>query len=672
MQKISRWLCGFIILLTWICQIQAEEVRLSRNLYEDKVYASWLGQCVGNIYGLPHENQYIEQPGAETFPYGYGPMLEELRKANGVFSDDDTDLEYMDLLAMEKFGPEPRLEELAGMWMHHIKTKIWIANRAGLAAMRYGYTPPVTGFKTVNPHWFQIDPQLINEIWAVISPGMVTYAVQRSQAGAEITNCDWGTEPTMHYGAMYAAAFFESDVNKLIDLGAAALPPGSRYISTIEEMKALHAQYPDDWKKAREAMAQKYYHDEPAATRTIWNANLNGACGILALLYGKGDFQKTLDMACAMGFDADNQAATVCGLLGIIHGSSGIPKDLLFPFPDLNWKEPFNDFYKNISREDMPDASLKDLAKRTALQGEKVILSHGGKKVTENGEEVYVIQAKAPYQPRIELPGQPAPYLEAGKEVDFSFVVWPSECDRVFCPVSASQVEWTVTKGEIPKGLTFKDGRLTGTPSQAGKSEITLKVSDGRTSATRDFSLLVRPTNLAQSASRILSRVSQVNPKDFEQYGLTGPLPLLASSVEVIRDGKTCGEGSTFNSLALGEVTEKDYYGYEWTTPQQIGLVGFHNGLMEYGGGLFSNLGVEYQTSDGSWEPVEDLSITPPPPPGTHLEDKPNWVEYLLSFKPVESRAIRLTGDRPEAGEGEKRHGWSSITELTVHGPLKK
>jgi len=466
----------------------------------------------------------------------------------------------------------------------------------------------------------------------------------------------------MHYGAMYAAAFFEKDVNKLIDLGAAALPPGSRYISTIEDMKRLHAKWPDDWKKARGEMARKYYHEEPAVTKTIWNANLNGACGILALLYGKGDFQKTLDMACAMGFDADNQAATVSGLLGIIHGTKGIPKELLFPFPDLNWKEPFNDFYKNLSREDMPDASLKDIAQRTAKQGAKVILSHGGKQIMENGEEVYVIQTDAFYKPRIDLPGQPSPYLEVGKTADFRFVVWPS----------SPSTKWTISKGEISKGLTFKDGKITGTPIQSCRSMITLEVTDGTTSASRDFVLLVRPGNLAPSASKVLSRVSQVNPKDFEQFGLTGPLPLLADSVEVIRDGKTNGEGSTFNSLALGEVEEKDYYGYEWISPQRIGLIGFHTGIMESDGGWFLDLNVEYRTPDGGWKGVEGLAIDPPLVPGRNPEDKPHWVEYLLSFKPVETKAVRIIGNRKDQGEGAEKRGWTSITELTAHGPLKE
>ena len=51
----------------------------------------------------------------------------------------------------------------------------------------------------------------------------------------------------------------------------------------------------------------------------MWNANLNGACGILALLYGNG-ILKTPDIAAGLGFDADNQTATMSGLLAIANG----------------------------------------------------------------------------------------------------------------------------------------------------------------------------------------------------------------------------------------------------------------------------------------------------------------------------------------------------------------
>jgi hypothetical protein len=313
-----------ICLVAFVTMMLPGQVRkISVEEYQAKVYASWLGQCIGNIYGLPHENKYIDKPGEMKFPYGYAD-LRRMASANGAFSDDDTDIEYMYLLAMEEDGPEPSYRQLTHRWMYHIHDRIWLANRAALGLMYHGLTPPYTGMKAHNPHWFQIDPQLVNEIWAVTAPGMVRYAAEKSEWGARITDDSWGVEPTIHYGAMYAAAFFEKDVEKLIDIGTQSLPPGSRFAGVVEDMKQLYRKYPNDIAAARKEMAEKYYVDEPADTKTIWNAILNGAAGILALLYGQGDFQKTLDYSCYLGFDADNQAATMSGLVAIIRFRTAI------------------------------------------------------------------------------------------------------------------------------------------------------------------------------------------------------------------------------------------------------------------------------------------------------------------------------------------------------------
>ena len=94
----------------------------------------------------------------------------------------------------------------------------------------------------------------------------------------------------MFYGAMYAAAFFETDVNEILKIGLNSLDDGSRYKNTVLDMIDLHSKHPNDWQAARQLMSDKYYHNEPLESKTIWNANLNGAAGILAMLYGEGDF----------------------------------------------------------------------------------------------------------------------------------------------------------------------------------------------------------------------------------------------------------------------------------------------------------------------------------------------------------------------------------------------
>lgn len=637
------------------------ERRIPIETYRAKVYASWLGQVIGNVYGLPHENAYIDKPGPETFPYGYSKNLQRLRRSNGAFSDDDTDIEYLYLLAMEKYGAEPTYAQLAELWKHHVRDAVWLANRSALAAMHFGYTPPETGNKARNPHWFQIDPQLISEIWAVTAPGMVRYAAEKSDWAARIMTDDWGVEPTIHYGAMYSAAFFEKDVRKLIDIGTAALPKNSRFAGVVEHMKALHAKYPNDWKQARAEMARKYYIDEPADTKTIWNAQLNGAAGILALLYGNGDFQRTLDLSCAMGFDADNQAATMSGLIGLIGGVEALPRELLFPLPELNWKEPFNDVYKNVSRYDMPDASLKDMAARMAAMGEKIVLAHGGRKVTENGVEYLVIDSDARFVAPLELPAGPAPYLAV------------KETARYAVPVTggAKPYRWELASA-LPPGLQFRNGVLSGVPSRAGVYSIGVRVRDTHHKAERAIPLVVRGANLAAAASGVLSRVRQPDVASRDAMWLTVAYSLYAGSVDVIRDGKRSGAGSTFYSIngkETGDVT--DFYGYEWSKPVEIGLVEYSAGPVEENGGWFTSLNVEYRDQNGAWSPVRNLIVNPPLAPGNGPFNKPHFADYLLAFEPVKTTAVRIIGKAGSAKHWKSSQiPFTSITELGVYGPL--
>jgi len=659
--KILRMGIPLFLLLICImnCHSNQKFLKIPVAEYKEKVYASWLGQIIGNIYGLPHENRHIDDPGPATFPYGYGENLEYLKQNNGAFSDDDTDIEYMYLLAMEKYGPESKYEQLAQSWKYHVRERVWLANRAALAFMHYGFTPPVTGKMQINPHWFQIDPQLVNEIWAVTAPGMINYAARKSGWAARITDDDWGIEPTIFYGALYSAAFFESDIQKLINIGLNFLPTNSRFAQTVKDMIQLYRKYPEDWRKARQEMAQKYYYNEPEDTRTIWNANLNGACAVLALLYGQGNFQKTLDFACAMGFDADNQAATLSGLMGIIVGTEGLPPDLLFPIE--GWSKPFNDLYKNVSRYDMPDASLRDMADRMAKQGEKIIILHGGKKITEKGTEYYLVNQNAVFVPPLELPSGPQPYIEIGKELNYQFVVSGGQ----------ASYQWKILSGSLPAVLQFKDGRLFGTAGRAGVYPITLQVVSGKEQAVRDFKIVVRTPNLAPKARKVIASVYKTDIETLDAMWLTVPRSLYAEDVNIIRDGKKLGPGSSFYSITPDSSPRIDYYGYEWDSPQEIGLLGFHTGSMEENGGWFNSLNVEYKDENGEWKSVNKLQIYPPLPGGNQPFNKPHFVEYLLAFQPVKTTAIRLIGEA-----GGTKHWFSklthftSISELTVHGPL--
>ncbi len=657
---------GAVILFLFLLALSSTHTALGQKtrkievrVLRDKIEAEWVGQMIGNIYGLPHEGKYINAPGAETWPYGYTKNLDKLKKYDGAFSDDDTDVEYMYLLQMMKFGAEPSYTQLREAWMYHIRDRVWLANRAALGLMHFGYTPPFTGSKALNPHWYQIDPQLINEIWAVTAPGMVSYAASKSDWAARITSDEWGVEPTIFYGAMYSAAYFETDINKLIETGIKALPANGRFAATAKEMIDLHAKYPADWKAARKEMAQKYYIDEPDMTKTIWNANLNGACAVLAMLYGGGDFQHTLDLSCAIGFDCDNQAATVAGLMGVINGMKGLPENLYLPVD--GWKKPFNDKYINITRYDLPDGKISEMVDQSLKTAIALAVSKGGKLSGKPGHEVLTINTEAVFNPPVEFCLGPLPQMETGKPVDYNFY---TEANKVY--------NWSLVAGTLPAGLSFTKGKLTGIPTVAGYSKVTLQLENGKEKITHDFNLLVRNINIAPSADTILANVRQLNEKVLDSCWYTFGKSMYAKNVDVINDGKTTGPGSVFYSLAAkSKIPKVDYYGYGWKTPQKISMIALHTGCLEEFGGWFTSLNVQYINEDGKWMPVEKILITPPLPKTDIVFFQPHFVEYVITFNTVETKAIRIIGDAKIQDHWNKYtkqvSGFTSVTELSVY-----
>jgi ADP-ribosylglycohydrolase len=633
----------------------SEFIRLGVEEYKEKVYASWLGQIVGNIYGLSYEFQFIDQPGPDAFPYGFGVSLARVEEVNGAFSDDDTDIEYMYLLQMEQHGIEPNYAQLAAAWKYHVRDKVWVANRSALTLMHAGYSPPITGNKNYNPNWFQIDPQLVNEIWAVTAPGMPDYATEKSAWAAKITNDDFGIEPTVHYAAMYSAAFFEKDVTRLIDIGTSALPEGSRFAKTVEHMKRLYREYPDDWQRARQEMSDSYY-GEFDYNRGAWaavDANLNGAAAILALLYGEGDFQRTLDYASGLGFDADNQAATMSGLLGIIHGLGGIPAHLLYPLGEDTWHQPFNDFYKNISRHDLPDASILDMARRTAKQGEKIILANGGRIVNVDGVDYYEINSSAGFNAPFEVATAPTLLAEKGKGFSFQY----------YFGVDAGTASYELLDGSLPAGLNLDSDRVHGTPSEAGQFEVRIQVGTGDEVRQGDFTIRVHGSNLAKSASEIL-----FNGLDDVEGILDGKI-VEEAGIEIIRDGDS--RGQTYYNRAPDGEPRVNYYGYAWDEEQTISTIVYNPGLPEEWGGWFTSLEVQYRNQQDEWRTAKLLSIEP----GLDFENtqwlKGAYIDQSLSIEPVTTKAIRIIGNaggiEQDARNGGERRYYTAISELSVY-----
>ncbi len=386
-----------------------EYVTISQSSLKQKIEGYWLGQLVGNYMGWPFEFLYNEEaiPVLVNRYYTEKDDTSGLRihfdrrghidvlanTLNGAWSDDDSDIEFVYLNAVEKYGLDITNEEIAEVWKTHINRFIWGSNRQARTLMDQGLVPPATGSKENNLYWWHIDPQLVNEIWSVFYPGMPQQAIDKADMGAHVMNDDWGTHPTLFYAALFSGAFVESDIQQLYQMGIDALPEDSPMIPALQDVRQWHEKN-DDWRVTHQLIRKKYFaYPVDTDVHNNVNAIINGLFGAMAILYGEGDFLKTVGIAVSSGLDCDNQAATCGGFIGVLKGSGSIPDHLM---TDLGggevWASPFNNQYINYSRDQLPNMTpISEIVDRILAIAETAILENGGEKITREGQIYYKI-----------------------------------------------------------------------------------------------------------------------------------------------------------------------------------------------------------------------------------------------------------------------------------------
>jgi hypothetical protein len=193
-------------------------------------------------------------------------------------------------------------------------------------------------------------------------------------------------QTTQLFTTMIATAFFETDIDKILDAGQAAIDPKSKIFEIVAQVRQWHHEHPQDWKKTRELAKEKYTCCK-GEMRDRNGYELNTASTIGALLYGGGDFVETLRMAFNFGWDADNNAATSATIVGVIRGRKWMDEQ--------KWN--IKDVYKNTSRDHVPeDETITKFGDRLVTVAEQVIRKAGGEKKQVDGKEVYRIPREKP------------------------------------------------------------------------------------------------------------------------------------------------------------------------------------------------------------------------------------------------------------------------------------
>jgi hypothetical protein len=359
----------FFVLTAWLLSCsnsESEFQAISLEVLKDKIKGGWAGKMIGVSFGGPTEFRYNSVINED--PINWNP--ENLRNSIG---EDDLYVQMSFMMTMDEHGIDAPAEKFAESFAN-AGYMLFHANRKARKNFWDGIMPPMSGHPDYSLHADDIDFQIEADYIGFMCPGMPKTSNEICDKIGHIMNYGDGVYGGMFVSALYAAAYFENDVQTVLNTALKSLPPQSGYARIVNDVIDGYQRNPDDWRKTWNELQAEWGENDLCGALDPFNidAKLNGAYIVMGMLYGKGDFEKTMEISTRCGQDSDCNPSNASGVIGILSGYSQIPQ---------KWTK----YIDEIADETFifTSYSFNKAVERTMHYAKELIVKNGGR--IENG-----------------------------------------------------------------------------------------------------------------------------------------------------------------------------------------------------------------------------------------------------------------------------------------------
>ena len=280
---------------------------ISYEKYLDKVYGCFIGKAISGNIGAPHEG--VKMP-LEL------PFRQDMINCN--LPNDDLDLQVLWLDVVEQKGENFTSYDLHDRFVNYCRY-----SPGEYAIMRKNYNrgiyPPYSG-KFCNDYYIEgMGCPIRSEVWGCMAVGNMALASDFASRDGCLDHYGESIWAERFLAALESEAFFENDVNKLIDKALTVLPADSKFKELVCFTRSLCENY-RDMKVVLTKLLFKYGH--PDCTNMYQNMGIT----VAALLLGESDILKTSLLALNCGFDTDCTCATAGAIIGLLRGADELIK----------------------------------------------------------------------------------------------------------------------------------------------------------------------------------------------------------------------------------------------------------------------------------------------------------------------------------------------------------
>jgi ADP-ribosylglycohydrolase len=309
--------------------------------YLEKVYAGFLGMNVGIRLGAPVEPTEWTPERIQQF---YGEITGYVKDYKTFAADDDANgpIYFIRALYDDAINRELTPEDVGKAWLNYSRNGIGMfwwggegisTEHTAYNNLKKGIPAPLSGAAETNGIVMaeQIGGQIFIDTWGLLYPNQIEKAAHYAEMAASVSHDGNGLYGARFIAACISKAFSATTIEEVIEAGLSTIPSDSLYAKVVKAVIDFYEKYPNDFRLCRQYLEDEWGYDKyPGICHIIPNA---GVC-ILSLLYGKGSFARTIEIATMCGWDTDCNAGNVGTIVGVLHGIEGIP---------AHYRKPIND-----------------------------------------------------------------------------------------------------------------------------------------------------------------------------------------------------------------------------------------------------------------------------------------------------------------------------------------
>ena len=335
-----------------------------------KIYGGVWGKLIGVRLGMPVEN-WKGNDVMKTYPHIYG-FLDNCNSNDWLLRpDDDINGFIFFLKVLERLKPDEEIQpkHMADVILDTANdlpfdensfispTFFWWedygAEKSAYRNLAAGVPPEEIGdFAHIGDACNHIGGEIFYDAVGLVFAGDAERAVQYTSVMAKVMHNGEGAYGGMFINACISYAFLETSTKVIIEKALTHIPPESVLADMVRKMLAFYEKNPYDWEAAL------YYAEENWPDWYIWDYT---ALIVLALLYGNGNFSRSLEICMHCGRDTDCTCGNLGTILGVLNGYENINYQ--------RWVEPFGDIVLcSASTGYENEVSVTQYAARVLLQ----------------------------------------------------------------------------------------------------------------------------------------------------------------------------------------------------------------------------------------------------------------------------------------------------------------